>query len=93
MRKPRPSKIRKVLTVNCSGRNRVEMPLINRGWAGGPPVRGLHFVLGWQVDRIRLELPYFVSLGVSLKLVSFGWLFSYRRKLELTGVLLLPLYR
>ncbi len=40
------------------------MPERTKRWAGGPPVRGLHIVLGWQKDRILLELPYQTSIGV-----------------------------
>ena len=42
----------------------MEIPSVNKIWNGGTPIRAVHFVFGWQMDRIKLELPYLVSIGL-----------------------------
>lgn len=37
---------------------------MNEPWKETTPIRALHFVFGWQMDRIKLELPYLASVRV-----------------------------
>lgn len=46
------------------GTDAVEIPSMNQRWDGETPIRALHFVFGWRMDRIQLELPYLVSIKV-----------------------------
>ena len=48
-----------------SGRHddRLELPRGNDAWIG-IPIRAFHFVFGWQMDRITVELPFFISVGL-----------------------------
>jgi hypothetical protein len=50
-----------------SGRHdgRLELPRGNDGLIEiGIPIRAFHFVFGWQMDRIAVELPFFISGGL-----------------------------
>ena len=54
------------------GPNQVALPLPHQRFQETVPMRGLHFVLGWQKDRIRIDLPIRIScawLGT-----AFVWL-------------------
>ena len=42
---------------------RLELPGGNDAWIG-IPLRAFHFVFGWQTDRIAVELPFFISVGL-----------------------------
>ncbi|KAK0753009.1 hypothetical protein B0T18DRAFT_395806 [Schizothecium vesticola] len=48
-----------------SGRHdgRLELPGGNDAWIG-IPVRAFGFVFGWQMDRITVELPFSISVGL-----------------------------
>ncbi|KAH6705791.1 hypothetical protein EV126DRAFT_412840 [Verticillium dahliae] len=41
---------------DTKGKNRVALPRMNQEFHGTVRMRGLHFVLGWQKDRMRVEL-------------------------------------
>ncbi|KAI8623052.1 hypothetical protein F5Y19DRAFT_460064 [Xylariaceae sp. FL1651] len=43
------------------GPNRVALPLPYQRFRGSVRLRGLHFVLGWQKDRMKIELPFRIS--------------------------------
>lgn len=45
--------------------DKLELPMGNETsqWTG-IPIRALHFVFGWQMDRITVELPHVLSVGV-----------------------------
>ena len=43
------------------GPNRVALPLPHQRFQGTVRMRGLHFVLGLQKDRMRIELPFRIS--------------------------------
>jgi hypothetical protein len=51
------------LLISVSGKDKVEMPVMNESWTGTSAVRALHFVFGFQMDRIRLEVPFLASVG------------------------------
>ncbi|KAK0616666.1 hypothetical protein B0T14DRAFT_523591 [Immersiella caudata] len=46
------------------GKGKVETPVMNELWTGNTAVRALHFVFGFQMDRIKMEVPFLVSVGV-----------------------------
>ncbi|KAI0880727.1 uncharacterized protein GGS22DRAFT_182051 [Annulohypoxylon maeteangense] len=64
---------------DTKGPNRVLLPLPNQKFRGTVRMRGLHFVLGLQKDRMRIELPFRIScawFGVAfiwLCLVLWRW--------------------
>ncbi|KAG8362427.1 hypothetical protein FVEN_g153 [Fusarium venenatum] len=49
-----------------------DLPVQPKEFEGEEPMISLHFVLGWQTDRIHTELPFGVSCA--LLAVAFIWL-------------------
>jgi hypothetical protein len=72
------------------GADKVEIPSMNKPWNGKTPIRALHFAFGWQTDRIKLELPYLVSVGgFGIAIVWFAVLVSRGTGFDWNGALAL----
>jgi hypothetical protein len=49
------------LTVFSRGKNKVITPQLNQPYDQTDTVRGIEMVMGWQIDRMKLEVPRFIA--------------------------------